>query len=374
MDLVTGGTGFIGSHLLYALLQKGRKVSALIRKGASKEQTQRIFSFYTNAPDYLISKINWIEGDILDYPLLEAVMQGAENVYHVAALVSFAPADKYKMLSANIQGTENIVNAALSEGIQKLIYLSSVAAIGTPSEENLFADENCKWMKTNKTSNYSYSKYYAELEVWRGIAEGLNAVMVNPSVVLGPGDWKKGSNALLRTVWENNKFYSDGSSSFVDVRDVVKIMILLADLDIAAERFILTSENISYYDFFCRAARIFNKPVPQIKAGSLLLSFAWRAEMLRSFLLCRKPLITKETTNSAQNRNHFSNEKIKKLLNFDFTPVDVTIQDVLKYVESQKRADKNYQPIEILLNARSVFYFITIRLIVFLPPAFISRK
>ena len=334
MNIVTGGTGFIGSHLLYTLLKEGKEVSALIRKGASKNQTKKIFAYYTNSPSSLLNKINWIEGDILDYPLLEAAMREAEYIYHAAALVSFAPSDKYKMLRTNIQGTENIVNAALSTGVKKLIYLSSVAAIGTPPDENLPADENCKWMKTKKTSNYSISKYYAELEVWRGIAEGLNAVIVNPSIVLGPGDWTKGSNALFKTVWGNNKFFTTGSSSFVDVRDVVKIMSLLAENDIASERFILTSENISYYNFFCRAAKIFNKPVPHIKAGKCLLSFAWRAEMIRSILLCKKPLITKETTISAQNKNQFSNDKIKKLLNFDFIPVDVTIQDVLKYQSS----------------------------------------
>lgn len=327
MILVTGGTGLIGSHLLLQLVKDGKSLRALRHSPASSEKVKELFSFYDplNA-DRLFQQIQWVDGDILDVMSLEKIMEDIRYVYHCAALVSFHPSATQRLFKVNVEGTANVVNACLHHQIEKLCYVSSVAAFSR-SNENTAVDETCFWKASPENSDYSISKYTAENEVWRGVEEGLNAVIVNPSVVLGPADWSNGSAGLFAKAVKGLKFCTEGVTGFVDVRDVVKIMIQLMESPISAQRFLLNSENISYFEFYSLANACFGNKPPSIKAGKWMSEIAWRAEKLRAALTQTQPLITKTTAKAANRKVIYSNAKIKKSIAIDFIPVAQSIRD-----------------------------------------------
>ena len=326
MILITGATGLVGSHLAFELLRSGKTVRALRRPSSDGGMLKEVLNLYSDKPDELLSRIEWAEGDIMDIFSLEEAMEGVEEVYHCAALVSFLPADIRKLLRLNTEGTANVVNAALEKKIRKLCHVSSVAAIGRPENLTDLIDEELVWKTSRNNSMYAISKYGAEREVWRGTAEGLDAVIVNPSIILGIAGANRGSSRIFSTVWEGLRFYPPGKNGFVDVRDVARAMILLMNSDISNERFILNGESIEYKRLFDLIAAEMGKPSPSIKVGPMLSGLAWRIEKIRSVVTGVKPLITKETAHTAVQHYEYSNEKIKKELGFEFTPIEETIR------------------------------------------------
>jgi dihydroflavonol-4-reductase len=335
MILVTGGTGLLGSHLLYDLVKDGTKVTALKRNSSSLSQVERVFSFYNDHSESLLKNITWVEGDVTDIYSLYELFDGVENLFHVAAALSFDPADKKRMLHVNAEGTANVVNACLEKKVKKLCYVSSIATLGRADHDGL-TDEETYWKNSKNNSVYSVSKYNAEREVWRGITEGLNAVIVNPGVIIGTGNWKKGSPQLIERVWSGLRFYTSGVNGYVDVRDVSKAMIKLMESDIAGERFVLTSENLDYLTFFSYVADAFGKSKPSIFASPFLGQLAWRFEKLRTKLTGGNPLVTKETARTAYQKYYYSSEKIKKRLNFEFVPMKESIADTCKLFLKEK--------------------------------------
>jgi len=325
MILVTGGTGLVGAHLLYHLTQTEDKVRALRRSSSSVEQTKKIFSFYTSQPENLFSKIEWVVGDILDIDLLLDVLEDIEKVYHTAAMVSFDPKDKAAIMETNVTGTANVVNACLEKKVKKLCYVSSIAAVGRADNDGVTTEES-EWKNDRKISPYSHSKYEAEREVWRGIAEGLNAVIVNPSVILGPGDFHKSSIKMFQTVYNGLKVYTKGINGYIDVNDVAKAMILLMESDISGERFILNSENLSYQQLFGMMAGSLGVEAPKYKAGKFLSELSWRMLKIHSLLTGESPLITKQTARTANSVYRYSSEKFVKATGMSFTPIKQTIQ------------------------------------------------
>jgi dihydroflavonol-4-reductase len=325
MILVTGGTGLVGAHLLFSLAEKGEKVRALIRSQQKTELVKKIFSYYSSDTN-LINRIEWIEGDITDIASLEAAFNGVEFVYHCAALVSFHSGDEKILFKTNIEGTANIVNQCLASQIKKLCYVSSTAAIGHTGN-NQPITETTKWRHSPDISNYSISKHYAEREVIRGIEEGLNTVIVNPCIIIGPGDWKSSSTALFKTVWKGLNFYTTGVNAFVDVRDVARSMILLMNSKISGEKFLVVSENMVFRDFVYLLAQSLGKPLPKIHAGFFLTGLAWRLEKIISLLKQKKPSITRETVKASHQHCYYSNEKIKEALQFEFIPVKKSVED-----------------------------------------------
>ncbi|MBL7891597.1 MAG: NAD-dependent epimerase/dehydratase family protein [Bacteroidia bacterium] len=327
MVFVTGGTGLLGTHVLYELLKSGKQVRALKRPGSDLLQVIRTFSYYTSAPEQLFSKVQWVEGDLDDiYSLLEA-MEGVDEVYHCAAIVSFDPKDVQAILKVNIEGTTNVVNAAIEKKIKKFCHVSSIAAIGT-SEGSI--TEETYWKSSPDNSIYSISKYGAEREVWRAAEEGLNVVVVNPSVIIGPGDWKGVGTKMFRTAYNGLLFYTDGVTGFVDARDVAGVMVRLMESKICGQRFIVSSENIGFRKFFELACACFKKPLPSVKAGALLSGIAWRIEKFKSAISGYSPLITKETARAAHKTKYYSNDKVKKALNYNFIPVDESIRETCR--------------------------------------------
>ena len=313
MKLVTGGAGLLGAALITQLLDQGKKVRAIYNK--------------TPLPNFNSINIEQLQCNILDVVGLEEAMMGIEEVYHCAAIVTFNPKRKMEMFKINIEGTANMVNIALEAGIKKMVHVSSVAALGRIREDELI-NETMNWTEETSNSNYGQSKYLAELEVWRGIGEGLNAVMVNPVVILGAGDWNSGSSKLFQTAYNEFPWYAEGTTGFVDVKDVVKIMTQLMESDITAQRFIVSAENRSYRDVFTLMAKAFNKKPPHKIVTPLIAKIVWRLEALKSLFTKQDPLVTKETAKTALARVNFDNNKLKKYLpQFSYRAIEDTITE-----------------------------------------------
>ncbi len=299
MILVTGGAGLLGKELITQLLLAGKSVRAIYNK--------------TPLANFHNANLQQMQCNILDVIGLEDAMKGIEQVYHCAAIVSFNPRRKQEMFKINIEGTANVVNVALDAGIKKMVYVSSVAALGR-IRENETINETMNWTEETSNSAYGQSKYLAEMQVWRGIGEGLNAVIVNPVLILGPGDWNSGSSQIFKTVYDEFPWYTSGSTGFVDVKDVVKAMVALMNSDISAERFIISAENRTFADAFGLIAKAFNKKPPHKKVTPLLAKIVWRLEAVKSFFSGKDPLLTKETAATAMAKVSFDNSKLKNSL------------------------------------------------------------
>ncbi len=334
MILVTGGTGMLGSHILLQLSTIGIEFKALKRTSSSLKICKSVFTYYKKKP--LFDKINWVEGDVNDIQSLILAMQNCTKVIHAAAIISFSPSDVELMRKVNIEGTANIVNVALSLGVKKLGYISSIAALGR-NTTNKIVNEECYFTPSKKESNYALTKYYAEQEVWRAREEGVDVIIINPSVILGPGDWDKGSSKIFQKIYNGLKFYTDGSTGYVDVVDVAETMIKLVQSNIKNERFIVNGVNLSYKDAFDQIADCFGKPKSSIKVGFFLKEIAWRTESIFSFFSGKKSLITKETANSAMTNSAFSSRKIKETIRFEFTPFQETVKKYCDWFKEDLR-------------------------------------
>jgi dihydroflavonol-4-reductase len=321
MILVTGGAGLLGTALIEELLAKGKKIKAIYNK--------------TALADFGDSNLIAVQADILDVIALEEVMEGVTEIYHCAGLVSFLPLDEAKLYKINVEGTANIVNAALSAGVKKLVHVSSVAALGR-IRENEVITEKMQWSPATSNSKYGHSKYLGEMEIWRGVAEGLNAVVVNPVIILGPADWNDSSTKIFKSAYEEFARYTDGTTGFVDARDVAAAMIALMESDISSERFILSAENVTYQSVFNMMAKAFNKKPPHKKVTPFIAKIVWRMEALKSFFTGAQPLITKETASTALAKVNFDNSKLLKFLaDFKYHTLEETINHTCKALQQK---------------------------------------
>lgn len=318
--LVTGAAGLVGNELTKQLLAAGYKVTAIC-----------------NSTSVNISHVNLIikQCDILDTSSLEEIMQDVTHVCHCAAVVSFEPKDESRLFKINVEGTANVVDACINADVQKLIHVSSVSALGR-TRNGATITEQMNWTEETSNSVYGKSKYLGELEVWRGIGEGLQAVVVNPSIILGGDSWDNGSSALFKSAYNEFKYYTEGITGFVGVADVVNAMIMLMNSKISGQRFILSSENISYKEIFFSMAKYFGKKPPHKKVSPFLAELIWRAEAIKSAITRKKHLITKETARTAQAIVRYDNSKILNALpTFQFNPVDGVINQTCKTLKEK---------------------------------------
>lgn len=315
MILVTGATGFLGAELVKQLTDQNILVRA-IRRSNSK-----IPALLQNN-----TLVTWHIADINEPENLADAFEGITKVYHCAATVSFDPKDKAKLLKINIEGTANIVNLCLENNV-RLLHVSSIAALGYPKKDELISEKHF-WDYDPKAHNYAISKYQGEMEVWRGIAEGLNAVIVNPAVIIGKNAGFNGSGAIFKLVKDGLKFYTDGATGIVDVEDVAKCMILLMESNITEERFTLSAENLHYRDFFAQIAKGFGIKAPSIAAKRWMLGIAWRAAKLASIFTGKPAALTKDAARSSFNLSYYTNQKITDTLSFKFKPLNQSIAEV----------------------------------------------
>ena len=325
MILVTGGTGLLGSHLLYSLSETNQKVKAIFRYENSKQIVMDLFHYYNpNDAEKRWERIDWYKADIREIESLHDCFIGVKQVYHCAGLVSFDRKDFKRCIKTNKEGTQNVVNFCLKYGIEKLCHVSSTAAVG--ENQNGLTNETHLWRNDRLRSSYSVSKHMAEMEVWRGCEEGLNVVIVNPSIIIGPGDWNQSSSNLFLKVWKGLRYYSKGVNAFVDVRDVSKVMVQLMKSSIKSERFLIIGENLTFQELFNEIANSMGKKLPSIEVKLWMANLIWRIEAIRSFLFGSDPLVTREASKSALNVVKYSNQKIREFLDFEITPIHESIE------------------------------------------------
>ena len=325
--LVTGGTGFVGAYIIKELIEKGYAVRAIRR---SKK-----LPFFI--PAEIFNKVEWVEGDVLDVISLDEAMKDVNEVIHSAAVISFFKSERKNMYSVNVDGTANIVNLALENNIKKLIHISSISALGRTQNSD-HVNEEKKWTESKLNTHYGISKNKAEMEVWRAMGEGLDAVIVNPSTVLGFGDWSNGSSAIFKNIYNEFPWYTTGINGFVDVEDVARATVLLMESKITEERFIISSENWEFKNLFNAIADNFSKKHPSREATPFLSAIAWRLEKIKSFFLRTKPLLTKETARIAMSKTFWQNDKLLKALpGFSFTPLENSIEQICKKYEEAIR-------------------------------------
>ena len=322
MILVTGGTGLVGCHLLYSLVNENKKVRALHRKNSKTDSVRKVFSYYSKDYKKLFDKIEWIEGDINDITSLDVAFQNISEIYHCAAFISFSNQDFNAMKKINVEGTANMVNTAIDNKVDKFCYVSTIAAIG--ERKNLLIDEECEWKENNNP--YSKTTHDAELEVWRGISEGLNAVIVNPGVIIGSGYWRRGSGAFITQISRGMNYFPPGKTGFICVKDVVKIMRELMDKNIFSERFLLVAENWTQKDFIYSVCNYLNLKSPLKKASKSIMILGLILDAARSFFLNKRRRLSSAIIKSSHSKNEYSNKKISSVLNYKFKMVEKSIK------------------------------------------------
>ncbi|UYZ62813.1 NAD-dependent epimerase/dehydratase family protein [Hymenobacter weizhouensis] len=332
MIFVTGGSGLVGSFLIPELRRRGLPVRALYR--------QRV-PLVAGADG-----VEWVEGDIRDGLGLRAALEGVTHVFHCAGLVSYAPQDEEALLQINVEGAANVVDACLERPGIRLGFVSSVAALGgvAGTSEQLvgpvFLDENAKWDLGAEHNAYATSKYLGELEVWRGVSEGLRAVIVNPSVILGPADWNRSSTRLFRYAHQEHWFYTPGSINVVDVRDVVDMLLRLTlDTTISGERYVLSAAAVPLHEFLAQAAASFGKQGPSVAVPTWAAETIWRLEHLRSWLTGARPLITKDTARAGRHPVIYQTDKVRRALGMEFRPVAETIRWCCEGLQEKVRSE-----------------------------------
>lgn len=338
MILVTGGTGLVGSHLLYFLAASGSNLRATHRKSSDLSRVEKVFSYYTDkkTANTLFNTIEWVEADITNIAALTLAFKNCEYVYHCAAIIAFDP-KKYELLrKVNTQATANIVNLALAHGIKKLCYVSSIATLGA-KEDGTSITENTHFNQDAANNVYSLTKYAAEMEVWRAAQEGLDTVIVNPGVILGAGSWHTGSGAIFKLASKGMSYFTGGSVAVVDVKDVVLAMQELMNSDLKNERYILVGAILSYREFTKKLALAFDKKPPKREIARWKLLLVSNIDAVVSSLFGTKRRLLKANVKSLYTLSNYSAQKIKNALSFNFTDVSQTITRVAQRYTSEHK-------------------------------------
>ncbi len=331
MILVTGGTGFLGAYIIKELVENGYSIRAIRRSNQ-----------IPNFIDYkILAKVEWVDADMLDVVSLAEAFKGVTQVIHSAAVVSFVKSERKKMYSVNIDGTANMINLSIENNIKKFVHISSIAALGR-TESGDFVNEEKKWVENKLNTHYAITKYKSELEVWRGMGEGLNAVILNPSTILGFGNWNSGSCFIFKNAYNSFPWFTDGVNGFVDVEDVAKATVALMKSDISEQRFIINGDNWPFKKIFSTMAAHFGKKPPSIKAPKFISGIAWRLEAIKSFITGQRSLLTKESAKIAHSKTYFENKKLLAALpEFSFTTMEKTIENACKkYLASTNKKNE----------------------------------
>lgn len=337
MNLITGATGLVGAHVALQLLKQQKPVVAIKRLNSDMTKTKKLFSYYT--PDYetLFQQIKWINADICDiYSVLDA-LEGIDTVYHCAGFVSFNKKDNKQLYKINTEGTANMVNACLEKNIKTLCHVSSIATLQNPDiTQNI--DESVYWKSSPNASDYAISKYNGEREVWRGMEEGLSAIIVNPSIILSPGFWNQSSGKLTSTCYKGTPFYTNGSSATVNAMDVANCMIALVTKNLTGKRYILSENNYSFKEIAATIQKQFGNKEPQIEVGKPLLILAKWAESISRVFSGKEQMLSINTIHSILEKNSYSNTRIKKELDYKFIPFSESVKFICTaYINDHKK-------------------------------------
>ncbi|MGZ8536983.1 MAG: SDR family NAD(P)-dependent oxidoreductase [Flavisolibacter sp.] len=326
--LITGGTGFLGSYIIKNLVEKGYKVRAIRRSLKLPFFIEKI----------ILDQVEWVDGDVLDIVSLDDAMQGIDTVIHAAAIVSFSKENRQQMYQVNSEGTANLINVAIEKKIRRVVHVSSVAALGRTAVESVVTEEK-KWENNKINTHYSISKHHAEMHVWRGFAEGIDGVIINPSTILGYGDWHQSSCAIFRNAYREFSWYTKGINGFVGVEDVAEATVQLALSDISQKKFIVNAENWPFQKLFNTVADGFKKKHPNREATKFLGEIAWRLESVKSILTGKKAMLTRETAKVAHSKTSFDNTALLSALpGFHYMPLENVIKNSCeKYLQALEK-------------------------------------
>ncbi len=333
MILVSGGTGFLGSHLLLYLLRKDHQIRAIYRNPLSLQKTKHLFSLYHPSPQEMFNKIEWVHADINNITELDDIFEGIEQVYHTAAVVDLSGKEKDLMELVNIEGTKNMLQYSLDHKIKKFLYVSSIAALGGYDNP---VTEKTYWSWKENSGEYAKTKFLAEMEVWRATQEGLNAIIVNPSVILGAGFWKEGSGKFFSFIDKGFPFYTKGASGFVDVWDVVKAMYQLMESKIKNDSFIVSAENLSYQYLLKSIAQAMQKKAPYFEIKPWMM-YPVKSLNFISRILIRKNIMEPALIHSLFSQNHYSSGKLQEALNFQYIPMEISIKNIAEKYKQDKQ-------------------------------------
>ena len=331
MILVTGGTGLVGSHLLFELINSGEKVRAIFRSEESLLKVKEVFSYYTSkekAKEFF-NHIDWIEADITDVPTLENAFFNITKVYHCAAIISFDPSKDDVLRKVNIEGTANVVNFSIKNKIEKICFVSSIATLDQKPGEKVVTEES-HWNKELNHDMYAITKYGAEMEVWRASQEGVKVIIVNPGIIIGPGFWESGSGKIFKQVNDGLNYYLEKVTGFVGVFDVVKPMQELMNSSISNEQYILVANNLSFQLVLNQVAEALNKNPPQKKLKPWMVQIGWLTEVAFGWMSKRERRLGIQSSKSLFRDHYYFSDKIKLELNYEFGSVASAIKDTAK--------------------------------------------
>jgi len=328
MILVTGATGFLGSYIVKLLVESGYSVRALRHRSPLPS--------WIDASIW--NKVEWIQADLLDPIALYDAMEGVEGVIHSAAVVSFSKSGRKEMYAVNVEGTANVVNAAIEQKIKRFVHVSSIAALGRTREAALVTEDK-KWEHSPNNTHYAITKHQAEMHVWRGFAEGFGGAIINPSTILGYGNWHSSSNTIFKNIYRGFRWYTSGLNGFVGVEDAARAAVELLFSSIHGKRFIVNAANIPFRDLFNSIAKGFGVAPPSKEASPLVGAIAWRLEAVRSFFTGSKPLLTKETAKVGLSHTAFDGSALLAALpSFTYTSMDTVIKNACeKYREAVEK-------------------------------------
>ncbi len=335
MNLVTGATGILGSHVVLKLLQNNKPVIACKQKNSDLKKIAKLFSYYTKDDKDLFQKIEWRDIDVCDIFSIEQALEGISNVYHCAGFVSFNKKDRNKLFKINESGTSNLLAACMHKKINGFCHVSSIATINNLDYKEAL-HENVFWKTSGKESDYALSKYNAEREVWRAIEEGLNAIIVNPGVILSPGFWNQSSSKLFGMCYKGNKFYTDGLAGYISATDTASIMVELMDKKQFANRYILVEGNYTFKQIFDMILSNFGKQKTTVKAGRTILQMGRFFDYISSKITSKDQILSGAIVNAALNEQTFLNSKIKETLHFKFTPISHQINEICRFFKEDR--------------------------------------
>ena len=333
----------VGIHVLLNLVSMGIHVRALKRENSNTGRVKRVFSWYTGDVDELYNRIEWIRGEMTDIFSLEYALQDVEIIYNCAGMVSFESRKRKELIHNNVDGTANLVNAALSCGVKRICHVSSNAALGRTTDGSPIS-ETTSWIPTKKASAYSESKFFSEAEIWRGMEEGLKVVVVNPPIIVGPGNWKSSSARFFPLIDKGFRFYTGGMTGFVDVRDVADAIVLLTEsmnFDQAKnQKFLLCGENLGYREFFNLIADALGKPGPSVSVSGIMLKIAWLVSSFWSLVSRRPANITRDTVSSSMEKNTYDGSKITRMFGFNYRSIQEAVQNTAGCYLREKRENQ----------------------------------
>lgn len=337
MILVTGGTGLVGSHLIYQLTLENNVIRATHRADSDIERVKLLFKFYSKDYNQLFKKIEWIEADLNNLSQLQDAFKDISFVYHCAAYISFDPSSYETLRRVNIRGTANIVNLCIKNKIKKLCHVSSVATLGYNIKE---IDENNYWDGNKHKSAYAISKYGAEMEVWRGVQEGVKSVIINPGVIIGPGFSKSAFGTIIKMVTNKKRFHTCGKTGYVDVRDISNIMIRLMNSKIENERYILVNKNLSYKKVIDMVSSNLGMKNKSTFVSKSKLKIALVFDLVSSKFFNKERKLSKALCKTLTRNFNYSSKKIKKNLNFEFTSILETFEKSCQFYSQEKSSWK----------------------------------